>query len=128
MKRKLLWGFLTIIALAVLWALAFPVIPDDTISGFITKEANETKQVGLAVKMYADDHQGRLPRSLDELVPAYLPDKSFFPHVYLATPHALLGELPLESIILFRVATDGRRHETRIIVVHPDISLEWKRP
>lgn len=127
-KRKLLWVGFIIIAFTVLWTLAFPVIPDDGISGVIAKAASETRQVGLAARLYSDDHQGRLPQALDELFPTYLTDKTFLPHVHLATPHAVLAELPREAIILFRVATDARRHETRVLVVHSDLSVEWKKP
>jgi hypothetical protein len=128
MKRRIILISLGIVALALILGIAFPVMNIDTISGVITKAAQETKQVGLAAKLYADDHQGRLPQSLDELAPAYLPDKTFFPHVHLATPRAVLADLPPESIILFRVATDASRRETRVIAVRPDISIEWKRP
>lgn len=128
MKRKLLWIGLIVIALSVLWALAFPGFPDGPISGVSTKAAAEIKQVGLAAKIYATDHQGRLPQSLDELVPTCLPDKTLLPHVHLATPRAVLAELPREAIILFRVATNERRHQTRVLVAHPDMSVAWEKP
>jgi len=120
--------FLVSVALAVLWAIVRPGIPDDPMSGVIMKAASEAKEVGLAAKLYADDHQGRLPKSLDELSPDYLPKKEVFAHTYFATPRSALAELRPESIMLFRVAIDERRHETRVIIVHPDISVEWKRP
>ncbi len=128
MKRALLWSLLASIALAVLSLFVVPFAPDDTVSAVIIKAVNETRQVGLAAKLYADDHEGHLPASLNELVPHYLPDRTFFPHVHLATPRAVLAELQPKAIILFRVDTDDLRHGTRLIVVHPDISLEWRHP
>jgi hypothetical protein len=128
MNRTLLWSLLAVIALAVLWSVAWPVIPNDTVSAVITKAVSDTRQVGLAAKLYANDHEGRLPGSLNELVPQYLPDKTLLPHVRFATPRTVLAELPPTAIILFRVATDEDRHETRVIVVHPDISVEWSHP
>lgn len=74
------------------------------------------------------DHQGRLPQSLDELAPNYLPDKALLPEVILATLGAVSSELSPDSVILFRAVTEKRRRDTRIVVIHPNLSLEWKRP
>jgi len=38
----------------------------------------EVKNVGIAAHLYADDHQGRLPETLDDLVPNYLPNDAYF--------------------------------------------------
>ncbi len=128
MNRRLVWILPGLVALGLALCFAFPVVDIDTISSAITEAAQETKQVGLAAKLYADDHQGHLPPSLDELAPTYLPDRTLLPHVHFSLPRAVLAELPTESIILFRVATDSRHRETRVVVVHPDMSVEWTRP
>ena len=128
MKRNLLWITIAAITLAALWAVTVPNIADvDGMSGVFVKAASETRQVGVAAKGYADDHQGRLPQSLDDLAPNYLLDKTLLSGVVLATPRAVLSELHPDSVIHFRVVTDNRRRETRLIVVHPDISVKRKR-
>ena len=127
MKRKLLWSAVTAVILAVLWAMIVPVTSEPDSSAF-HMAAHKTKQVGLAAKLYSADHQGRLPQSLDELAPDYLPDKALLPGVILATPGAVLSELSPDSVILFRAVTDKHRRDTRIVVIHPNLSLEWKRP
>ncbi|HEX8373237.1 MAG TPA: hypothetical protein VF585_10685 [Chthoniobacterales bacterium] len=35
---------------------------------------SEAKQIGLACKLYAADHEGIYPETLEQLVPEYLPD------------------------------------------------------
>ena len=127
MKRKFLWLAITAAAIAALWGIIVPVT-SKPVSPVFNIAANETKQVGLAAKLYADDHQGRLSQSLDEFAPNYLLDKALLAGVVLATPRALLSELSPDSVILFRTVTDQGRRDTRTVVIHPDISLEWKRP
>jgi hypothetical protein len=127
MKRKLLWSAATAVILAVLWVIIVPVTSEHDSSALYVA-AHKTKQVGLAAKLYSADHQGRLPQSLDELAPDYLPDKDLLPGVILATPGAVLSDLSPDSVILFRAVTDKRRRDTSFVVIHPDISLEWKRP
>lgn len=105
-----------------------PVFSDEPLPAVFTKAQTEMRQVGIAVKAYADDHQGRLPQSLEELFPAYHPEKAVIAHTHFAAPGAVLADLPAKSIILFRVATDNRRHWTRVVVVHPDLSVEARLP
>ena len=112
--------------LAILWVI-IPGHSEPDSSAFHLA-ANKTKQVGLAAKLYSADHQGRLPQSLDERAPDYLPDKALLPGVILATPGAVLSELSPDSVIIFRAVTDKRRRNTSFVVMHPDMSLEWKRP
>lgn len=127
MKRKLLLSLIVIIALVAAWVVVAPDL-GDAIPEFIMKAASDMRQVGIAAKLYADDHQGHLPQALVELVPAYLSDKRLLAHVQFTTPRAILAELPPESTILYRVAMDRRSHAARILVVHPDINVEWKMP
>ncbi len=41
-----------------------------------TRQAvTEAKQIAIACKLYASDHEGRYPAKLEDLVPEYLPDR-----------------------------------------------------
>jgi hypothetical protein len=128
MNKTARWTSLIVGVLVVLWAAVRPVFSDKPIPGVFAIAMSETKQVGLAAKLYAGDHQGRLPQSLDELAPSYLPDEALLPGVMLATPRAVLSELSPDSTIMLRIVTDNSRKKTRVVVVHPDISVECKRP
>ncbi|MHA3770350.1 hypothetical protein ACXR0O_02300 [Verrucomicrobiota bacterium sgz303538] len=86
---------------------------------------SEARQVGLALKLYAGDHDGTLPNSLAALVPEYLPDKQLMRHMSLATPSAKLHELGKNSVIAFKLLPEDTK---RVVVVRPDISIEAIRP
>jgi hypothetical protein len=66
------FGLLFILAIGLGIALpAFAVVQS---RGQEMKCLVEAKQIGLACKIYAADHQGDYPPDLDQLVPKYLPD------------------------------------------------------
>ena len=82
----------------------------------------EAKQVAIACKLYASDHEGRYPTKLDELVPEYLSDKK------LIGGYDCLGGTDTEAAntVLLRsksLTKDGRR-----IVVHSDTSVVLVAP
>lgn len=82
----------------------------------------EAKQVAIACKLYASDHEGRYPAKLEELVPEYLPDKK------LIGGYDCLGATDTEppTTILLRgksLTKDGRR-----IVVRSDTTVELLAP
>ena len=62
----------------VLLGIALPVFNAVQERGLATKGLAEAKQIGLACKLYAGDHQGNFPPTLDDLVPTYLSDKHLF--------------------------------------------------
>ena len=73
----LITGYLTCVLLVmspILAGIALPVFGEVKERGMQTKALSEAKQVGLACKIFATDHQGKFPAKLEELVPDYLPD------------------------------------------------------
>src|SRR5690242_4019987 len=128
MIRVLFRTFVAVVAVSVLWTLMRPVFSDDPVPAAFTKATAEMRQVAIAAKFYADGHRGRLPQCLEELVPAYLPDPAAIGDAHFLAPGAVLAGLPPESIILSRVVTDDQRHWTRVVVVHPDLSVQMRLP
>ena len=55
--------------------IALPVFNSVAIKGKQTRCLAQAKQVGLACKLYASDHDGKFPPTLDDLMPDYLLDK-----------------------------------------------------
>ena len=54
-------------------ALLFvPVFGRTAVRGLQTKNLSNAKQLGLAVRQFAEDHEGRFPTHLSEIVPDYL--------------------------------------------------------
>jgi type II secretory pathway pseudopilin PulG len=128
MKRKLISGLFALVALAILLSFAFPIVTTRTAWRKIGLAESYTRQVAFVLKAYADDHQGRLPQSLDELIPNYLPNTKLLEHTHLTAPHVVLAQLSPDSIILFQVVTDDFPKVTRVIVAHPDCTVEQKQP
>jgi hypothetical protein len=48
------------------------------IGGLIAGYLSQAKQIALACRLYAMDHKGDFPPTLDQLIPDYLPDKQLF--------------------------------------------------
>lgn len=71
------------------------------------------KQTALAVQLYAGDHDGFLPASLNELVPAYTTADYLRGGPTLLTPGVNLRELPNDTVILRALETDGSAIEIR---------------
>ena len=76
----LITGYLGIcvFGLAMAAGMALPVFNKVSEKGKATKSLAQAKQIGLACKHYAGDHDGNFPPTLDDLVPKYLPDKHLF--------------------------------------------------
>ena len=64
--------------IAVLAGIALPVFSAVNDRGRATKCMSQAKQIAIACKLYAMDHKGNYPASLDELVPDYLTDRNLF--------------------------------------------------
>jgi len=79
------------------------------------------KEGGIALRLYAEDHQGTLPTTFTELVPKYVPDAKFFDHMTLVTPNAKLETLPERSVIL---QYSPPEHKDAVILVRSDFSGE----
>ncbi|MES2568474.1 MAG: hypothetical protein V4710_00280 [Verrucomicrobiota bacterium] len=61
---------------------------EDKSRAISTRELINIKQVGLAIKLFASDYNGKYPESLEELVPDYLPNNQ---HLFC---HEIDGEPP----------------------------------
>jgi len=70
--------FFGIFLLAILAALAMPVFSTVREKGNTVKQINDAKQLVLGCKIYAGDHKGSYPKTLDELVPAGVFDQETF--------------------------------------------------
>ena len=79
------------------------------------------KEAGIALRLYAEDHQGKLPATFTELIPKYLSDAKFFEHMTLVTPDATLEALPERSVIL---QYSPPERKDALIVVRSDFSGE----
>ena len=79
----LITGYLSLVfyGVVILWlifGLALPFFHWVDTEGRPRDTIVEAKQIGLACKMYAEDNDGNFPKTLDQLVPAYLHDKRLF--------------------------------------------------
>jgi len=110
-----------------LWTIAMPQLSDPGRSGVFMRAMSEAKQVGIAAKVYADDHQGRLPEALEQLTPDYVPNDASFSRMILTTPGVLLKDLPPASVIAIKTAIDPKMKQTRVVLVHADISVELQK-
>ena len=79
------------------------------------------KEAGIALRLYAEDHQGTLPATFAELVPKYLSEATFFEHMTLVTPNAKLEALPERSVIL---QYSPPERKDAVILVRSDFSGE----
>ena len=120
--------------LAIMAGIALPLFAVTKDQAKITQCSNNARQIGLACKEYAQDHDGKYPNELEELVPAYLPDRSLLLCPF-AAPHA---KRDATYILLARRGTDrpdapllrapyGKRNGERV-VIRTDMSLRWEHP
>jgi len=61
-------------AVAIFAGMALPVFAAVQDRALQTKALAQLKQVGVGCQAYANDHDGKFPPKLDELVPRYVPD------------------------------------------------------
>ena len=126
-------GYLTvlIIPVAILAGIALPVFNAVQMKGQQVKALAEAKQVGLACKLYAGDHDGKYPATLDELVPKYLTDKTLLVcHLTKGGPnegydYAGGTESGPAGKVLFSSQSITRDHKR--VVIHVDGSGELAR-
>ncbi len=110
-------------ALVLLFAIAVP-FGDELQPGGATKALSNVKQVGLALRLYADDFHGLLPASLQALLPDYISSsgKSLIDDLEFLTPGANLDEIDPKTPMLRSVSPiDGR-----VVVVRADDSVELR--
>ena len=118
-KRTVTMKFLPFALLFLIATVAFA-------TSRATSLASDTKLTMVALQMYADDHQGRLPIRLGELIPRYLSEDRTFPGtILISPPGALLASLPPGSPVLVtnRLYPDGA-----LAVAYVDGSVMTVRP
>jgi hypothetical protein len=75
----LITGYFSLLFLAaVLLGMALPIFAAVQERGQAIKCLSEGKQIGVACKLYAMDHQGNYPPTLNQLIPDYLTDAKLF--------------------------------------------------
>ena len=122
-------GFL-LIFLGVLAGIALPVFNTIQDRGLTTKGMAEAKQIVLACKLYAIDHHGHFPETLDQLIPTYLQDKHLFVcplNKHDPSGYEYLGgneSDPPDKVVL-RSKAQTQRHQR--IIVHLDDTCELRR-
>lgn len=119
-------SFAMIPVLAVLAGIALPVFTEVQARAKQTKSLSNAKQIALACKLYAMDHDGNFPPTLDVLVPEYLPDRAVFicpmsgPDVPMGFEYFGGKETdPPKKVLLVSKASDRRG---RRVVVRVDTS------
>jgi len=70
------------------------VVADTVIPASQNLALANARDVGVALKTYADEHGGKLPQTLAALSPDYLADPKRAEHMILTTPGAVLATLP----------------------------------
>lgn len=129
----LVTGYLMLLAfgaliLALIAGLALPVFNHANVKNKSTRTLAQGKQIGLACKLYATDHDGDFPKTLDELVPTYLSDEKLFVCPLDSTDSAMGYEYfggnendgPRKMLLRSKAATaDGKR-----VVIYSDDSAE----
>ncbi|MEO7932655.1 MAG: DUF4190 domain-containing protein [Chthoniobacterales bacterium] len=68
--------FVAIFMLGIMAGIAFPVISKVQENARLTQDLGNAKHIGLACKLWAQDHNGHFPPNLEVLVPEYLPNHS----------------------------------------------------
>ncbi len=68
-----------VFAFAIIGAgMALPIFGGTQMRAKQTKALGQVRDMATACHLYASDHQGRFPKTLEELVPKYLPDRQVF--------------------------------------------------
>lgn len=124
-KKAILWT-LGIMAAAIACFFTLPVFRDHPHQPPPYSVAmHEAHRVGLALRLYALDHDGRLPATLAELVPHYTSDDRLLRHTVLTTPRAELDRLPTIHVMAFKLVPESK---DRVVIVHSDAAAEVIRP
>ena len=107
------------IALAVLAILIIVwwFIPGDTAPRGITKDISYAKQVWIACRVYADEHDGEYPPALDILVPDYIEDQR--------TPNILRDENSRDRWIYYR--PQNKTHDENHLLVESTYKIKDRK-
>lgn len=117
---------LMIPVIAILAGIAVPVFGAVQVKAKQTKSLSQAKQIAIGCRLYAEDHDGAFPKTLEELVPEILPSRDIF-ICPLSPPGETMGYIyfggkesdPAENVLLVSKSADRRGKR---IVVHVDMS------
>jgi hypothetical protein len=126
-----MFGPLLIAPAAIAAGIALPVFTSVAEKGNLTKSLSQEKQIALACKLYAADHNGNFPPTLQALIPDYLTDTKLFvspfapivPMGYAYTS-GLTDTSPPKTVLIKDKFSSQARH---LIVAHVDGSAEATR-
>ena len=102
---------LILLGIVILLGWLVPAVYSDTIMpGYLVKATSDAHQVGLTLKLYADDHGGKIPASLATLTPDYVPDARLYQNMRITAPNVVLRDLPVDFIIAIRTVPEDARY------------------
>ncbi len=116
--RYAVWSLPVLLCVAILWQVPRSVVIRHK------DHFGQIKQVGLALKLYAADHQGTLPDHLEDMMPIYFTKHELLDNVEYVSAGAKLPELPPTAVLARRPFPEDRL----ISVVHADMSAEAHKP
>lgn len=105
---------MAVLLLAIIWRGAHPAVIR------YKNHLAQIKLVGLALKLYADDHQGLLPHRLDDLLPVYFTDQRVLETVEFLVSDQKLPDLPAFAVLARRICNEDKS----VAVVHADQGAE----
>lgn len=128
MKRPHI-GFIALLVFVVLAAasLMLPFFTCSSKCGFRTQGLLQAKQIYLGLRLYAQDHDSRLPEKLEELHPDYISSEVIMNNLYFTTPGVRLDVLPENAILLFRTVTNPNGKDPSMIVIRANGSGALKK-
>ena len=112
------------------WLLNEKYLVEDGSRSPLTRELSNLKQVALAIRMFAEDHDGKYPDNLDELFPNYLTWRMLlYTRPYHGEPPEPIiyysgynDHSPVDSIMLASPHPFGESSEARRVIVRVDSS------
>ena len=71
-KRKVaMWVLFGVAAAVIAAGFIMPLFTVEAKRGPLTDNLSNAKQVAIALRMYADDHENQFPKTLEEIMPKY---------------------------------------------------------
>ena len=108
--------------------VVIPLIQYERAKDIQTRTLKNLKEIAFSLKLYAADHDGFLPASLDELVPTYATAESVRSKPAFLTQSVNLDKLPSKTVILRAADHSSRAAEVRAVEVRADMSFSINNP
>jgi hypothetical protein len=101
-----------------------------------TRSVAHIQQIGIALQLYADDHEGRLPSAVSDLAPVYIeadalshlgyhPPGSQQDSEWLYFPRRFLHDLPDDAILAAAPSPEKHNRSLQRIVLRANRSVVW---